>query len=137
VAQEREIVDSNAHILASVQIAHRRDIARGRRLVNRLFDELEDVIERPELFAMVHGVLDEPSEEGLDALREVMRLVANLPARVAMVKALAEAMHRLIGMEREAFGLDTAAGTDGRPMVIIRDFTGRGDKDAPVRPEHH
>jgi hypothetical protein len=38
-------------------------------------------------------------------------------------------------MEREAFGLDTAAGTDGRPMVIIKGYCGRGDVDAPVRDE--
>ena len=41
---------------------------------------------------------------------------------------------RVIGMEREAFGLDTVAGTDGRPTVIIKDYTGRGSPEAPVVP---
>ena len=56
-------------------------------------------------------------------------------AAAERLQSVADALHKAVGMEREAFGLDTAAGTDGRPMVIIRDFTGRGDPDAPVRPE--
>jgi hypothetical protein len=55
--------------------------------------------------------------------------------RVRVMRDLADVLHRVIGVEREACGLDTAAGTDGRPMVIIRDFTGRGDPDAPMRPK--
>jgi hypothetical protein len=34
-------------------------------------------------------------------------------------------------MEREAFGLNTAGGTDGLPMVILKDYTGKGDPDSP------
>jgi hypothetical protein len=58
-------------------------------------------------------------------------LVAWLLGRTRVTKDLAAALHRAVAMEREAFGLDTATGKDGRPIVIIRDFTGRGDPDAP------
>jgi len=60
-------------------------------------------------------------------------LVASLPQRTKVLKDLADTLHKVIGMEREAFGLNSEAGTDGRPMVIIRDYTGRGDPDSPLR----
>lgn len=137
-AKEVQIIATGAQVLAAVQIGHRVDIARGRRLVMRLMAELEDVFERPDLYAMVYDALSDPSEPAIDALRDMARLVASLPMRVKIMRDLADAMHKLIGMEREAHGLDTAAGTDGRPLVIVRDFTGRGDRDAPalaVEPE--
>jgi hypothetical protein len=84
---------------------------------------------------MVHMVLDEPSEPALEALREMARLVQSLPARAKVARDLMDGLRIVIGLEREAFGLDTASGSDGRMMVIVRDFTGRGDVDAPKRPE--
>jgi hypothetical protein len=61
-------------------------------------------------------------------------LVSSLPQRTKIVKDLADALHKVIGLEREAHGLNTISGSDGRPVVIIRDYTGRGDPDAPPRP---
>ena len=59
--------------------------------------------------------------------------VSSLPQRTKVLKDLVESLHKCIGIEREAVGLDTLMGAEGRPMVIIRDFTGRGDVDSPVR----
>jgi hypothetical protein len=130
-AHEREIVSAASVVLANVQLSHRVDIARLRTRVARLSAELDLVCDLPELYAMVHMVLDHPDEPGFEALRAAVRLVESLPARVALVKALAEALRIVIGLEREAHGLDTASGSDGRPLVIIKDFTGRGDPDSP------
>jgi hypothetical protein len=44
---------------------------------------------------------------------------------------LVDALHKVVGMGREAFGLDTVAGTDGRPVDIINDHAGRGSPEAP------
>jgi hypothetical protein len=134
VHQERAIVDANAKALAAVQIAHRSDIARARRIAVALLAELEGVTTQADLFGMVHGALSDPDEPAIERLREMAALVCSLPARTKVLKDLADALHKVIGMEREAFGLDTAASTEGRPMVVIRDFTGRGDPDAPVKP---
>jgi hypothetical protein len=120
--------------LAAVQIAHRSDIARARRIAVALLAELEGVTTQADLFGMVHGALSDPDEPAIERLREMAALVCSLPARTKVLKDLADALHKVIGMEREAFGLDTAASTEGRPMVVIRDFTGRGDPDAPVKP---
>jgi hypothetical protein len=76
--------------------------------------------------------------EDIAALRAIIKglmrelsVVIERPEHFGMIH---DALHKAVGMEREAFGLDTAEGTEGRPMVHIRDFTGRGDPDAPARP---
>ena len=38
---EKQVVDANAQAVASVRLEHRKDIHRGRRIANALFDELE------------------------------------------------------------------------------------------------
>ena len=78
---------------------------------------------------------DEATADERQQMRDIVAMVSSLPQRTKVLKDLVDSLHKCIGIEREAVGLDTAAGTDGRPMVIIRDFTGRGDPDAPVRPE--
>lgn len=135
VARERDIVGASALASAAVQIGHRADIARARRLVATLMAELEDIVDRPELFAMVHGALDKSDEAAIETLRSMARLVESLPARARVVKDLADTLRILVGLEREAFGLDTTSGSDGKFLVLIKDYTGRGDPDAPVRPE--
>ena len=124
-------------LLAAVQIGHRKDIGRARRLAAMLLAELETVTETPDLFGMAYDALAYPDEPAIEALREMATLVASLPARVKVMKDLADTLHKLIGAEREAFGLNTQAGTDGRPLVIIKDFTGRGSPESPVTPAYH
>lgn len=131
-AVEKLTVEANAMALTMVQLGHRDDIARARRVAVTLLAELEAVVDRPDLFGMVYDALSNPDEPAIEALRSMATLVASLPGRVKIMKDLADTLHKVIGMEREAFGLDTSAGTDGRPMVIIKDFTGRGDRDSPM-----
>jgi hypothetical protein len=131
---ERYAVEASAQAEVLVRLGHREDIAALRAIIKGLMRELSVVIEQPERFGMIHDALSSPDELALDALRNMAALVVSLPGRTKVAKDLADALHRAVGMEREAFGLDTAAGTEGRPMVIIRDFTGRGNPDAPVRP---
>lgn len=133
--RESQTVESGAQAEVTVRLGHRNDIARARRLAVTLLAELETVVDRPELYGMLYDALANPDEPALDALRDMAALVASLPGRVKTMKDLADTLHKVIGMEREAFGLDTAAGTEGRPLVIIRDYTGRGDADAPLREE--
>lgn len=137
IHNERAIVDAISNVLAAVVIGHRKDIARARRLAAMLLAELEAVTEMPDLFGMVYDALACPDEPAMDALRDMAMLVQSLPQRAKVLKDLADTLHKCIGMEREAFGLDTIASTDGRPMVIIRDYTGRGSPEAPRRIASH
>jgi hypothetical protein len=134
VRDDQAIIDANSNVLAGVVIGHRSDIARARKIAVALLAELEAANMQPDLFAIVHGALSDPDDPAIGSLREMAALVSSLPARTKVLKDLADALHKVIGMEREAFGLDTATGMDSRPLVVIKDFTGRGDADAPVRP---
>ncbi len=136
VATGRALADvdevmANGAMLAAVRLSQRADIAKARSLVAAMLQELEATTANPVPFFMVYDALAHPDEPAIEALRDMARLVQSLPQRVAVVKSLAEAMHRLIGAEREAFGMDTKGGTDGIPMALIRDYTGRGDPDSP------
>ena len=47
---DRAIVEANAEVIACIRLAHRKDIARSRRLAMAMLDELEQVTENRELF---------------------------------------------------------------------------------------
>ena len=133
-ATDRAIVDAVGDQVATLRLSHRTDIAQLRKLVAALMRKAEAAIGDPEIFGRAWDVLMSTDEQpDLQVLRDMADLVASLPAQTKVLKDLADAMHRVIGMEREAFGLNTDAGTNGLPMVIIRDFTGRGDPDSPFR----
>jgi hypothetical protein len=133
VAREGEVIEASAAQAAAVQIGQKRMIGDGIDLCKSMLAELRATHACPDAYAMVHLALDEPDEQALEALRDMARLVQSLPQRLSMLKQISDAMHKFVGMQREAHGLDTASGTDGRPLVVIRDYTGRGDVDSPAR----
>ena len=128
---DQQIVDAGAEQLALVKLEHRGDIAALRKIIAGLMRELGAVMDYPEQFAQAYDVLANLEEPALATLADMAQVVASLPARTKVAKDLADALHRCIGMEREAFGLNTAGGTDGLPMVLIKDYTGKGDPDSP------
>lgn len=127
---DAQIIDQNAEQLSVVRLQHRADILALRTIIQGLTAELAFTIERPDLFAQVQMVLTDPDEPAIKVLEDAMALVASLPNRTKVAKDLADALHKCIGMEREAFGLNTDGGTDGKPLVIIKDYCGRGDPDS-------
>jgi hypothetical protein len=128
---DAEIVDAGGEQLALVKLEHRGDIAALRKIIAGLMRELGAVMDYPEKFAQAFDVLANLEEPALGVLADMATVVGSLPARTKVAKDLADALHRCIGMEREAFGLNTAGGTDGLPMVILKDYTGKGDPDSP------
>jgi hypothetical protein len=131
IVTDSDVIDAGAKQLVLVRLEHRQDIAALRRIVVSLMRELSGTVDSPERFGMIYDALANPHEPAIDALRDMAALVASLPARTAVAKNLADALFRCIGLEREAYGLDTAGGADGRPTVIIKDYTGRGSPEAP------
>lgn len=132
---DTQIVEAGASQLALVRIGHRQDIAALRAIIRGLLADLGATVAMPESFAIVYDVLANLDEPAVNTLREMAEIVTSLPGRTKIAKDLADAMHKCIGMEREAFGLDTKGGTDGLPLVIIKDYTGRGSPEAPPREE--
>jgi hypothetical protein len=81
---EREVVDAGANQVATVILTHRTDIARYRKLAAGLIDELE--------------------QEKKD--------FKTLGPRIGNMKAAADTLKTLIGLERTAFNLDSSDEAD-------------------------
>lgn len=104
--RESEIVEANAQAIADVRLAHRADIRRGRSLVLKLLAELEQQTDNADLFDDLGELMRKPDDNGQDKLNDLYRKVISLSGRVSNVKALAEALKNLVGLEREAWSLD-------------------------------
>lgn len=109
---EKAVVEANAEVQKNIILGHRTDIARARKLVMSLLNELEGESTDPELLSQL-GELIQSQAEGdagqkvADKLMDAFRKASSLPGRVGTMKALSEAMKNLIPMEREAFGLES------------------------------
>lgn len=119
---EKAIVEANATMQADIILAHRGDIRRYRALAAAMLKELETETGNPELFEQIVELLATPDEKGNDKLNEAYRRAISLPQRIDGVKKLAETLKVLIGLEREAFGIDERSGVDERPAVVSIQF---------------
>lgn len=111
---EKEIVEANASMQANALLDHRKDIKRSRNLAMKMLEELEQTTDNRELFAQLGLMLAAPDEKGNDKLNELYMKVIAMPQRVDSMKKLAETLKVLVGLEREAFGIDSGkdAATD-------------------------
>ena len=106
---ERVVVQAEAQVQARIRIAHRNDIGRGRALTMALFAELEAQTGDIESFRTLGEILRVEGENGSDKLNDLYRAVISLPERTKTVKALSESLKNLIGLEREAYGIEAIA----------------------------
>lgn len=137
---ERAAVETTAQAIAMVQGSHQVIARELKTLAQAMLAELMASSLEPEVFVRVRDLLesigDEPTTEQKAAMRDAMLSLANLPGRVKTLKDLVELMTKIVGMEREAWGLNTEDGTGkDRFTVIVKDYTGRGDPDSPKQQE--
>ena len=111
---DSSIIEQGSIQVATVKLAHRRDIHRARRLANALMDELEAQVgtENAALLADLGEVMRSPDDAGQDKLNDLYRKIISLPERAKTAKTLAETLRIAVDMERQAFGMD-AKGADG------------------------
>lgn len=115
---ERQIIETNAEVIANVRMAHRGDISRSRRLANKLLDELEAMTdENGTLRELIDQMKD---DEGPAALLEAAEKMASLPGRSKIIKELSETLKTLITLERQAYSLDGDDKPDGSSATITR-----------------
>lgn len=105
---DRAIVEANAEVIASIRLAHRKDISRSRTLAMALLGELEQQTGNIELFEQLGELLRNPDDKGMDRLNDLYHKVISTPGRIDGMKKLAETLKNLIGLEREAYGLAEA-----------------------------
>jgi len=106
-------VEVESEVQARIRIAHRTDITRFRALVLRLLSECEAEAADPTVFAELGEMLRKVDDTNrADKLNEAYLKAVSLPQRIKGVKDLADALKTLVGMEREAYGIDTATPLD-------------------------
>ena len=132
---EKEMVDGVAQARASVQLEHRRDIQRGRKLVNSLLDELEQETDPKTLDELreLGKLMVSPDDKGRDKLNEIYHAVIGLPERSKTMKVLAESLQKLVDMERAAFNMDEKEAPEGEDRARYKQMT---DIERAVRLVH-
>ncbi|HGN1987835.1 TPA: hypothetical protein ACKRWY_001503 [Proteus mirabilis] len=103
---ERQLIEANAEVIANVRMEHRGDIRRARELTNNLFDELSAECADVPALRKLGELMFSPDDNGRDKLNEIYNSIISLPERVKSVKALSETLKNLVGLERQAYGLD-------------------------------
>ncbi|EPJ3765149.1 TPA: hypothetical protein ACKRFF_001246 [Providencia stuartii] len=105
---ERQLIEANAEVIANVRMGHRGDIRRARELTNNLFDELSAECADVPALRKLGELMFSPDDNGRDKLNEIYHSIISLPERVKSAKALSETLKNLVGLERQAYGLDEA-----------------------------
>ncbi|HEK0777957.1 TPA: hypothetical protein SMP77_003618 [Proteus mirabilis] len=103
---ERQLIEANAEVIANVRMEHRGDIRRARELTNNLFDELSAECADVPALRKLGELMFSPDGNGRDKLNEIYHSIISLPERVKSAKALSETLKNLVGLERQAYGLD-------------------------------
>lgn len=114
---ERILVEANAEVIANVRMEHRGDIRKARGITNALFDELSAECADVESLRKLGELMFSPDDYGRDKLSEIYHSIIAMPERVKSVKALSEAMKNLIGLERQAYGLDAPDADKQKPLA--------------------
>lgn len=107
---ERVLIEATAEVIATVRMEHRGDIRRAREITNALFDELGAECADVDSLRKLGELMLSPDENGRDKLNEIYHSIISMPERVKAVKALSEALKNLIGLERQAYGIDGPEG---------------------------
>lgn len=105
-ATERQIVDSNAEMMANVIRSHHKSLGRLDTVIKLLFDRLEAELSGTELFDQLGELMQTPDEKGQDKLNELYRKVIALPSHTDTAKKLAETLKTKIELERKVFKIE-------------------------------
>lgn len=104
---EKEIVEANAELQARVRREQRKDISRTRKLAMTLLEELEGMTGNNDLLEELGELLRNEDDKGVDKRNDLYSKIIATSGRVDSMKKLADTLKTLIGLEREAFGIDS------------------------------
>lgn len=135
-ASEKETIEANANLVASVRITHRKDIEKARTMTMALFDELEHMIgtDQADLLAQLGELMYKPNEKGVDRLNDLYMKIIQMPNRVSSLKQLTDSLKTVVGLEREAFNLNKEEGKveDAFTTMLHRISQGNSSTFQPV-----
>jgi hypothetical protein len=106
-ATDNQIVLANAEVIANVRLNHRKDINRARTLAMSLLAELEYQTSNLGLIHDLGEILEDKDGDVAvsDKMMDLYRAVTSLPGRTKTMKDLGDTLHKLIGLEREAYNI--------------------------------
>lgn len=132
-ASEKQVVEANAIAVATVRLAHRKDIQRSRTIAMNLLAELEQQsgLENAALLAELGDLMRKPDENGQDRLNDLYQKIISLPGRAKTMKDLGECLRVLVQLERQAFGL--LDGPDGEATSVPGSTRALTDTERAVR----
>lgn len=105
---DRAIIEANAEVIANVRLAHRKDIGRARTLAMDLLNELEIQTTHRELIDKLGEMLSSGDSGISDKMLNAYHAITSLPGRTKTMKDLGDTLHKLIGLEREAYNIGDA-----------------------------
>lgn len=120
---ERQIVETNALMIANKVISQREDVKRARSIVQKLFAEVEAECDHKEDFANIGELLADPDANGRDRLNDAYRAAISLPERIKSAKALADALKVLIELERKVLRISDAPEQVNSTVTLKADAT--------------
>lgn len=131
VLVERELIEANAEYIARVRGEHRSDIKRLRDRVKLMMDELEDACE-PDLWASIRALAAPPlidatpeerakQDQRTESLIDALNRATGFSGRLAGLRVLADTLKTLIGLEREALGMNDKSAGGGESGRILSD----------------
>lgn len=128
-------VEVESEVQARIRLAHRRDISRSRALCMNLLGELEAQTADVPALRDLGVMLRKEDDKGLDKLNDAYMAIISLPERTKTMKALAESLKTLVGLEREAFGIGAEPVGDKDPLaeLLKRITSGNGSTVKPVQ----
>lgn len=139
---EREVIEANAQAIADIRLAHRRDIQQAQNIVINLMEELKHQtgVENAALLAELGEIMRQEDDKGQDKLNDLYRKIISLPERARTMKTLADSLGTVIGLQRQAFGMDKDAESvvDAFTKMLERVTSGNNSAFIPVAhdPEH-
>lgn len=99
-------ITAAATLQADIILSHRQDIPAARKLVSKLFKELELQTDGIELLEALGEIMRSENESGQDKRNDLYNKVISLSGRSTTLKSLVDSLKVMIALEREAFGLD-------------------------------
>jgi hypothetical protein len=121
VRTDAEIVEQASDTQVTVVKTHRRDIALARDVVGSLYRELAEAsARREELADAVEDEIAKDSSSTKARRRTAMMKALSLPSRASAALALAGAMRHLVGLERQAFNIESGDSEDDAPPAPVK-----------------
>lgn len=125
---EKQVIETNAEMMASVIRGHHRSLGRLGGIINALFDRLEAELNDQGLFIQLGELRAAPDDNNQDKLNDLYRKVIALPSQTDTAKKLAETLKTQIELERKVFKIEEAPATTPAQSCISVEFV-----NPPVR----